>query len=281
MKVTERLMINCAHSPDSDDAFMYYGIASGAVSTGNFVFKQVMKDIQTLNEEAKEGKYEITAISFAAYPQIKDRYLLMPCGASFGQQYGPMVVCRENEPLPMLNAINVAIPGYMTTAYLLLRLYCPEVKVIALPFEEIIPAVQNRVVEAGLIIHEGQLTHEQFGLKKLIDLGRWWDEKTNLPLPLGGNAIRRDLGQDKILQLTEILKNSVVYALNNRKTAMNYAFDFARGMSEKIVDKYINMYVNDLSIDCGDRGRLAVKKLFQLAREAGLLEEQFNTEFVS
>lgn len=280
-EVKTSMKISCAHSPDSDDAFMYYGIASGAVGTGDFIFKQVMKDIQTLNEEAKEGEYEITAISFAAYPQIKDRYLLMPCGASFGQKYGPKIVCRDNEASPTLSEIKVAIPGYMTTAFLLLRLYCPGVKVIALPFEEIIPAVQNRIVDAGLIIHEGQLTHETFGLKKMIDLGQWWDEKTNLPLPLGGNAIRRDLGQERILQLTEILKNSVLYGLNNRQKAMDYAFSFARGMSEKIVDEYIRMYVNELSIDCGETGRLAVKKLFQLAEESGLLKGQFNAEFVS
>ena len=199
MKDLEKIVINCAHSPDSDDAFMYYGIACGAVPTGNFIFKQVMKDIQSLNEEAKEGKYEITAISFAAYPEIKKDYLLMPCGASFGQEYGPMVVSRKGEAEPQLDSVKVAIPGYMTTAYLLLRLYCPQVKVIVMPFEQIISAVQNRFVDAGLIIHEGQLIHEQFGLQKVVDLGVWWSQKTKLPLPLGGNAIKRYLGHDRIM----------------------------------------------------------------------------------
>ncbi len=278
--------ISCAHSPDSDDAFMYYGIACGAVDTGETTFNQVAKDIQTLNEEAKDGSYEITAISFAAYPEINDKYLLMPCGASFGQKYGPIIVCRENEPIPNLKRVTVAIPGYMTTAYLLLRLLVPGVKVVVLPFEEIIPAVQNRIVEAGLIIHEGQLTHEQFGLKKMIDLGQWWYEKTQLPLPLGGNAIRRNLGRETILRLTQILKNSIVYALDNRSAAMQYALGFARGqsarcMSEAEADRYISMYVNDLSIDCGESGKEAVKKLFELAKEAKLVEEGFQSEFVS
>jgi 1,4-dihydroxy-6-naphthoate synthase len=280
MKATERLLINFAHSPDSDDAFMYYGIASGAVGTGDFAFKQVMKDIQTLNEEAKEGKYEISAVSFAAYPHIKSQYLLMPCGASFGIECGPIVVVNEKQNVD-LNSITVAVPGYMTTAYLLLRLAMPEAKVIMLPFDEIVPAVQNGLVEAGLIIHEGQLTHQRSGLKKIFDLGEWWYEKTKLPLPLGANVIRRDLGEERILQLTQILKSSVVYSLQNRAAAMKYALGFARGMSEKIADEYIKMYVNDLSIDCGEVGRLAVKELFDLAVGANLCSDEFQAEFVS
>lgn len=280
MKATERLLIDCAHSPDSDDAFMYYGIASGAVSTGDFIFNQVMKDIQTLNEEAKESRYEISAVSFAAYPHIKSQYLLMPCGASFGIECGPIVVVNEKQNVIDLNSITVAVPGYLTTAYLLLSLAMPKTKVIMLPFDEIVPAVQNGLVEAGLVIHEGQLTHLQSGLKKVFDLGLWWYEKTHLPLPLGANVIRRDLGEAKILQLTEILKKSIVYSLQNRAAAMEYAWGFARGMSEKTVDQYIYMYVNDFSIDCGEAGRRAVKKLFDLAIKANLWNEEFQSEFV-
>ena len=281
MKATERLTVEMAHSPDSDDAFMFYGIACGAVDTGDITIKQVMKDIQSLNEEAKHGKYGVTAVSFAAYPQIKDKYILMPCGASFGLQYGPIIVCRDNEPVPDLNSVTVAVPGYMTTAYLLLQLYLPGVKVVVLPFEDIIAAVQDSTVAAGLLIHEGQLTHERFGLKKIIDLGQWWFAKTSLPLPLGGNAVRRDLGREKIIRVTQILKDSIIFALNNRPEAMRYALSFARGMSENVVDKYISMYVNELSIDCGDAGREAVKQLFELAKKAKLVEEQFQSEFVS
>jgi len=280
MKATERLQVDFAHSPDSDDAFMYYGIASGAVSTGDFVFNQVMKDIQTLNEEAKEGKYEISAVSFAAYPHIKSQYLLMPCGASFGIECGPIVVVNEKQNVIELNSITVAVPGYLTTAYLLLRLAMPEAKVIMLPFDEIVPAVQNGLVQAGLIIHEGQLTHLQSCLKKVFDLGQWWHEETHLPLPLGANVIRRDLGQQRILQLKQILKESIVYSLQNRAAAMKYALSFARGMSEKTADQYINMYVNDLSVDFGEVGRLAVKKLFNLASEANLCDAKFQSEFV-
>ncbi len=280
MKATERLRVDFAHSPDSDDAFMYYGIACGAVDTDGFVFKQVMKDIQTLNEEAKEGKYAISAVSFAAYPQISSHYLLMSCGASFGIECGPIVVVNEKQNLIDMNAITVAVPGYMTTAYLLLRLAIPAVKVLMLPFDEIVPAVQNGLVDAGLIIHEGQLTHLQSGLKKIFDLGQWWFDKTNLPLPLGANVIRRDLGQVKIMQLTQMLRESVIYSLQNRPAAMKYALSFARGMSEKIADQYIKLYVNDLSVDCGDLGRLAVKTLFNLAWQANLWDEEFQTEFV-
>jgi 1,4-dihydroxy-6-naphthoate synthase len=281
MKATERLVINCAHSPDSDDAFMYYGIACGAVDTGEIAFNQVMKDIQTLNEEAEKGKYEISAVSFAAYPKIKSQYLLMPCGASFGIQCGPIIVTSNKRDLPELHSIAVAVPGYMTTAYLLLRLAMPEVKVLMLPFDEIIPAVQNGLVNAGLIIHEGQLTHSAAGLDKIFDLGQWWYKKTNLPVPLGANVIRRDLGRQRILKLTEVLKNSIIYSLQNRAQALKYALTFARGMSEQIADRYIRMYVNELSIDCGDEGRQAVKKLFELAAEANLVDKEFQGEFVS
>ncbi len=205
----------------------------------------------------------------------------MPCGASFGMQYGPIVLGHKNMSAKSLRTATVAIPGYMTTAYLLLRLYLPEIKVIVLPFQDIIPALQNGQVEAGLIIHEGQLSYPDSGLKKLLDLGLWWYQKTNLPLPLGGNAIKRNLGQDRIADLTRILKESVIYALNNRQAALNYALSFARGMSKELADRYVQLYVNELSVDCGTEGQEAVKILFRLADQAGLTEREFSPEFVA
>lgn len=277
--VVSKEEVHVAHSPDSDDAFMFYGIACGAVPTGDFAVRQVMKDIQTLNEEAMEGKYEVSAVSFAAYPYIHSQYLLLPYGSSFGIGWGPIIVVPEKQNIPPKDKITVAIPGKMTTAYLLLRMAMPNIHPIMLPFDEIIPAVQNKSVQAGLIIHEGQLTHAEAGLKKILDLGEWWQDKTGLPVPLGANVIRRDLGKDKITKLSRMLKESIVYSLENRKDAMNYALSFARGMSHELADQYIDMYVNELSVDCGDLGKKAVHKLFDLASQTNIIDKNFTIEF--
>jgi len=269
-----------AHSPDCDDAFMFYGIASGGIDTGDFKVEQVTKDIETLNREAKEGKYDITAMSFASYPSIADRYLLLPCGGSFGLRYGPIVVAKNNIEPQSLAYATIAIPGYMTTAYLLLRLYAGLVKVVELPFQEIIPAVMNNEVEAGLVIHEGQLTYGQTGLKKIVDLGQWWYQTTELPLPLGGNAVKRDLGEEKIADLTRIVSQSIAYAMANHHDALQYAMRLAGNMPVTLADRYVRMYVNELSVDCGELGRQAVKKLFQLAAQKQVIEGEFNPPFM-
>lgn len=250
---TAKQSIKLAYSPDCDDAFMFYGIASGAVATGDLNIEPVTKDIETLNEEAKEGKYDITAISFAAYPSIADHYLLMPCGASFGLRTGPIVLARKSMSPQSLTATTIAIPGRMTTAYLLLRLYAQTVKVIEMPFQDIIPALLKGNVDAGLIIHEGQLTYEASGLHKIIDLGQWWYQKTGLPLPLGGNAIKRDLSKQKIAELIRIVRQSIVYALANEDDAIKYVLPLAGQMSENLVRRYVSMYVNELSVDWPSR----------------------------
>jgi 1,4-dihydroxy-6-naphthoate synthase len=269
-----------AHSPDCDDAFMFYGIASGGIDTGEFEVEQVAKDIETLNNEAKEGRYDITAISFASYPYIADRYLLMPCGASFGLKYGPVVVARNHMDPQSLAGATIAIPGYMTTAYLLLRLYAGLVKVVVLPFQDIISAVMNAEVEAGLIIHEGQLTYEQMGLKKIVDLGQWWYQTTKLPLPLGANAIKRDLGEKKIVELSRIVRQSIEYAIANRDEALRYAMHLAGNTDKNLADRYVRMYVNELSVDCGQPGQEAAKKLFQLAVQKQVIDGEFLPPFV-
>ena len=274
------MKITFAHSPDCDDAFMFYGIACGAIDTGNFIIEQVTKDIETLNQEAKQGKYDITAISFAAYPVLADRYMLMPCGASFGLQYGPIVLAKDDTLAQSLAGATIAIPGDMTTAYLLLRLYTKPMKVITMPFQEIIPAVLKGEAEAGLIIHEGQLTYGETGLTKMIDLGQWWHQETNLPLPLGGNAVKRDLGEQAIVGLTRIVSQSIKYALANKDEALKYAKRFAGHMAESLVERYVKMYVNEMSVDCGEAGRLAVKKLFQMAAQKQITESEFESVFM-
>jgi 1,4-dihydroxy-6-naphthoate synthase len=282
MTTTERLKtkITIAHSPDSDDAFMFYGIACGAIDTGDFIIEQVAKDIETLNQEATEGKYDVSAISFACYPSIADRYLLMPCGASFGLQYGPILLAKTDLQPESIDSITIAIPGYMTTAYLLLRLFAKPTNVIVMPFQDIIPAIVNGEVAAGLIIHEGQLTYGYTGLKKIIDLGLWWHETTGLPLPLGGNVIKRDLGKEKIVDLTRIVTQSITYALNNQNDALKYAKLFAEDMPDDVLDRYVKMYVNELSVDCGRAGKEAVKTLFELAAKKQIIESGFISSFV-
>jgi 1,4-dihydroxy-6-naphthoate synthase len=265
------MKISIAHSPDSDDAFMFYGLASGQVPTGDLDVSHVLSDIETLNRAAFEGKYEISAVSFHAYAHLTDKYILLPHGASMGDNYGPMVVVRQDGPTS-LDGVTVAIPGTLTTAFLALRMYKPDVQYVVMPFDEILEAVRDGKAEAGLIIHEGQLTYAQEGLRKLIDFGEWWAERTGgLPLPLGGNVIRRDLGPELIARLSRLLHDSIAYALNHRTEAVAYAMQFGRGLDQGSTDTFVGMYVNELTLDYGERGRTAVLRLLGEASDKGLI----------
>ncbi|MGE0703525.1 MAG: MqnA/MqnD/SBP family protein [Vicinamibacterales bacterium] len=265
------MKIRIAHSPDSDDAFMFYGLASGKVPSEGFEIEHVLSDIETLNRAAFEGKYEVTAVSFHAYAHLTDRYILLPHGASMGDRYGPVVVARSDGP-SSLAGVRVAVPGELTTAFLALRLFYPDVEHIVVPFDEIQDKVRNGEVEAGLLIHEGQLTYQDEGLKKIVDLGEWWAERTaGLPLPLGGNVIRRDLGPSVITTLSKLLHDSIAYALDHRDEAVAYAMKFGRGLDQARTDTFVGMYVNGLTLDYGERGREAVRRLLGDARAAGLI----------
>ncbi|MGD9681208.1 MAG: MqnA/MqnD/SBP family protein [Candidatus Obscuribacterales bacterium] len=272
--------VTIAHSPDSDDAFMFYGLAKDLLDTRGLTIHQVLKDIQSLNKDAMEGRYEVSAISFAAYPYVSDRYKLMPCGASMGDDYGPILVAREKLSGEALKKAKIAIPGKLTTAYLTLRLYQDGLEVHEEPFDQIIDMVAEGKYDAGLLIHEGQLTYEKLGLKKIVDLGEWWKELTGLPLPLGGNVVRKDLGEEMIHTLTSLLKESIQFSLNNRKDALEYALTFARDMPEELADKFVGMYVNDLTVDYGEAGMKAVRKLFAMANEKGIYPDKIVPEFV-
>lgn len=273
--------ITVAHSPDSDDAFMFYALAKDKLNTGGLKINQALKDIQSLNVDAINGVYEVSAISFAAYPQVADRYALMPCGASMGYKYGPMVIARKPLTREELKNTTVAIPGLLTTAYLVLRLWEPELNVVVVPFDRILDAVATGQVEAGLLIHEGQLTYKQLGAEKIVDLGQWWYEETKLPLPLGGNVVRKDLGPQLIKQVTQLLRDSIVYSLEHRPQALEYALTFARDMERDLVDKFVGMYVNELTVDYGEDGRQALRKLFAMAYEKGLLDTPVEVQFVT
>jgi 1,4-dihydroxy-6-naphthoate synthase len=274
------MKIHIAHSPDSDDAFMFYGLASGKVPTGDLKLVHVLSDIETLNRAAFEGKYEISAVSFHAYARLTDKYILLPHGASMGDNYGPMVVVRndwsprnaEATGPDVLDGVTVAIPGTLTTALLALRLYKPDVQHVVMPFDEILEAVRDGEVEAGLLIHEGQLTYGQEGLRKLVDFGEWWAERTGgLPLPLGGNIIRRDLGPELIARLSRLLHDSIAYGLTHRGDAVTHAMQYGRGLDRADTDAFVGMYVNDLTLDYGERGRTAVLRLLGEAAEKGLI----------
>lgn len=272
--------LTIAHSPDSDDAFMFYALANDKLDTGGLKINQVLKDIQSLNQDAIEQRYEVSAISFAAYPSVREKYLLMPCGASIGDKYGPMIVARKDLSIPELKTARIAIPGKLTTAYLTMQMWQPGLEIEVMPFDHIIEAVLSGRVDAGLIIHEGQLTYAQSGLKKIVDLGEWWFAETGLPLPLGGNVIRKDLGMPLIKQVTELFRNAIKYSLEHRPEALEYAMTFARDMQKELADKFVGMYVNDLTVDYGDRGRKAVDELFKRAYQKGVLKEMIIPEFV-
>jgi 5,8-dihydroxy-2-naphthoate synthase len=273
--------ITVAHSPDSDDAFMFYGLASGAVDTGGIEVDQVLSDIETLNRAAFEGKYEVTAVSFHAYAHLADKYALLPHGASMGDRYGPIVVAKD-PAVTKVKGQKIAIPGTLTTAYLTLRIYEPEFEYVIVPFDEIEAFVGAGKADAGLLIHEGQLTYAENGLRKIVDLGEWWADRTGgLPLPLGGNIIRRDLGPEMIRKVSKLLHDSIAYALSHRTAAIEYAQQFGRGLDKDRTDTFVGMYVNDLTLGYGERGRMGVERLMNEAFERGLIPKRVPVEFAA
>lgn len=277
---TETRTISVAHSPDSDDAFMFYGLATNKIDTGNLKFTHVLQDIQTLNEKAMQGVYDVTAISFHTYAYISDKYALLPHGASIGDKYGPIVVAREKMSPDELKTVRIAVPGELTSAFLALRLFDQNFKYEVIQFDKILDAVKNGRCDAGLLIHEGQLFYHKLGLHKVLDLGEWWHERTGLPLPMGGNAIRRDLGADLMKKVSHYLHKSIKYSLDNRENALAYAMQFAREMDTDTADRFVAMWVNDLTLDYGERGREGVRRLLQEGFEKGIIPNQPNVEFV-
>ncbi len=278
---TQTQTITVAHSPDSDDAFMFYGLATNKLDTGSLRFTHVLEDIQTLNEKAMKGVYDVTAISFHAYAYISDKYALLPHGASIGDNYGPIVVSREKVKPEELSKLKVAVPGKLTSAFLALSIYCPGFEYEIVPFDKIIEAVQEGRCDAGLLIHEGQLFYQNLGLHKVLDLGEWWHERTGgLPLPMGGNVIRRDLGAEVISQVSKCLHDSIRYSLDNRADALEYAMQFARDMDPELADRFVGMWVNELTLDYTERGRAAVQLLLDEGAERGIIPHRVKVEFV-
>ena len=273
--------LTLGHSPDPDDAFMFYALAKGKIDTRGYTFEHILQDIQTLNERATREELDITAVSIHAFAYIADKYALLASGASMGDNYGPMVVASEALSVADLNKTEIAIPGEMTSAFLELKLAIGEFPYAVVPFDEIIPAVVAGKFAAGLIIHEGQLTYAQAGLKKIFDLGEWWQEKYNLPLPLGGNVVRRALGDETIREVSAILKESIQYGLDHRHEAVEYALSWARDMGHDLADEFVGMYVNELTVDYGERGRKAVHLLLEMAAEKGLIPAKPDVVFVA
>jgi 1,4-dihydroxy-6-naphthoate synthase len=273
------MKISLAHSPDSDDAFMFYGLARGKVDSGEFEVTHVLTDIETLNQEAKLGKHEVTAISFHAYPSVADKYALMPCGGSIGDGYGPLLVAREPIPPADIAGKTVAVPGTLTSAFLALKLFAPTVATRVVPFDQILDEVRAERADVGLIIHEGQLTFGGHGLHKVLDLGVWWKQETGLPLPLGGNAVRRDLGPERMAKLTGLVRETVRYSLAHRKEALEYAMTFARGMDPGVADRFVGMWVNDMTVEMGERGRVAVQSFLDRGHAQGLIPKRVVVDF--
>jgi 5,8-dihydroxy-2-naphthoate synthase len=271
--------IAVAHSPDSDDAFMFYGMATNKVRVPGVKFTHTLCDIETLNRKAMDGFYDITAISFHAYPYVQDKYALMPSGGSVGEGYGPMIVASRRIPLDEISRCTIAVPGTMTTAYLALKLFAPNIATEVVPFDDIIPKVLQGKYEAGLIIHEGQLTFNKVGLHRILDMGKWWRDQTGLPLPLGGNAIRRELGPKLMNSCCMALRDSIQYALDNREEALQYAMQFARDLDSQMADKFVGMYVNERTLDYGKDGREAIVKLLEMGHDAGIIPQKPNVEF--
>jgi 5,8-dihydroxy-2-naphthoate synthase len=275
------MKIRLGHSPDPDDAFMFWGLASGEVDPRGFEFEHVLRDIQTLNEWAMEGRLEVSAISLHAYPHVQDRYVLLPHGASMGSGYGPIVVAREPLTDDELRRVEIAVPGRMTTAFLTLRLRLGEYAWREVPFDRIMDEVLSGAADAGLLIHEGQLTYGAAGLHKVVDLGEWWLAETGLPLPLGANVARRDLGPEVLRELSAVLAESIRAGLDNREPALEYALQFGRGLDDELADRFVGMYVNELTEDYGEEGRRAVHELLRRGEEIGAFEQPVNVEFVS
>src|ERR1051325_878003 len=280
--LSETRTITVAHSPDSDDAFMFYGLATDKLDTGALKFTHVLKDIQTLNEEAFRGTYDVTAISFHAYAYISDQYILLPHGASIGDNYGPILVSTQAATKPEdISKLRIAVPGTLTSAFLALRIFNADFQYEVVPFDKIIDAVKSGEYDAGLLIHEGQLFYESLGLHKILDLGEWWHDRTGLPLPMGGNVVRRDLGQEVIRQVSNCLRESIRYSLANREDALQYALQFARDMDPALADRFVGMWVNNLTLDYTERGREGVRRFLTEGFERGIITKQPTIEFSS
>ena len=275
----DRTVILIGHSPDPDDAFMFYGLASGKVPTGAYAVEQVLNDIESLNRLALRGEIEVTAVSIHAYAYLADRYLLLPCGASMGDGYGPILVTRAPATVDDLKRMTIAVPGRLTSASLALRLALGEVRMEVLPFDRILEAVERGEAEAGLLIHEGQLTYARAGVHKVLDLGEWWQRRTGLPLPLGGNAIRRDLGPRAIAEIGALFRKSIAFGLAHRPEALTYALDFGRGIGRPLADRFVGMYVNDFTLDYGPIGRRAIDEFLSRAHRAGAIPHSIAVEF--
>ncbi|HET9317458.1 MAG TPA: MqnA/MqnD/SBP family protein [Vicinamibacteria bacterium] len=274
------MRISLAHSPDSDDAFMFYGLAKGHVETDGLEVEHVLQDIESLNRAAEVGRHEVTAISFHAYPYVADRYALMPCGGSIGDGYGPLLVARDDLDPAEAASRRVAVPGERTSAFLALKLFAPGASTYVVPFDRILDEVREGRADLGLVIHEGQLTYGGQGLRKVLDLGAWWKDETGLPLPLGGNAVRRDLGPEVMARLTRLVRETVRYSLAHRADALRYALGFARGMDPSVADRFVGMWVNDMTLDCGPRGREAVQTLLDRGHAAGIIPRAVRVDFV-
>ena len=283
---TGRKLIRVGHSPDPDDAFMFHALANDKIPTGDYQFVHELQDIETLNRRAMNGELEVSAVSIHAYSYILDKYALLPTGSSMGDNYGPMVVAPKPLTIEQLPDLTIAVPGTMTTAFLTLNLLYESIgrkndlKYEVVPFDEIIPAVTAGKFDAGLIIHEGQLTFQNQGLKLAVDLGVWWQERTGLPLPLGGNVVRKDLGRETMTEVSNLIRESIRYGLEHRREALDYALGYARDMQVDLADKFVGMYVNEWTLDYGDRGRAAIRKLLDEGHRAGVIPEPTAVEFV-
>ena len=275
-----KIDIHVAHSPDSDDAFMFYALATRKIDTGDINYIHQLSDIETLNRRAMEGEYEVSAISFHAYAYLAEKYALLSCGASIGRNYGPIVISAKPMQPKALGEKTVAIPGTLTTAFLALRLMEPGIKYEVVPFDRILEDVQKGKYDAGLIIHEGQLTYREQGLHKVVDLGEWWLEKTGLPLPLGGNVIKRSLGSKLMARISDDIKRSIQYGLDHREETLSYAIQFSRGLDTNRADRFVGMYVNEMTLDYGEEGRTAVGRLLDEAHSQGIIPKKVPLEFV-
>ena len=279
-------LLRVGHSPDPDDAFMFHALANDKIPTVDYRFTHELQDIETLNRRALKGELDVTAVSIHAYAFLLDRYALLPSGCSMGDKYGPMIVAKQKYALADLPNLKIAVPGTLTTAFLTLKLLFndvapgAEIQFEVVPFDEILNVVEAGKYDAGLIIHEGQLTFQNQGLQLVVDLGAWWFEKTGLPLPLGGNVIRKDLGPQAMADVSRLLRESIVYGLEHRREALDYALQYARDMDVTLADKFVGMYVNEWTLDYGDRGRAAVKRLLDEAHQAGIIPAPVAVEFV-
>ena len=272
--------VSVAHSPDSDDAFMFYGLATNKVRVPGLKFSHTLSDIETLNRKAREAFYDLTAISFHAYPYLQENYALLSSGGSVGEGYGPMIVASKEYTVEQIKKKKIAVPGTLTTAYLVLKLFAPEIQTEVVPFDQIIPQIIDGRYEAGLIIHEGQLTYAKSGLQRIVDFGKWWRDQTGLPLPLGGNAIKRELGTELMREVSQALKESIQYALDHRDEALEYAMQFARDLDRQLAGRFVSMYVNERTLDYGDEGRQAIARLLEMGYEHGIIPHRPHLDFV-